>query len=304
MSKILVSGLINLETTLKINSFPVKYEPVRYPFFGVKSSVSGVGYNIAKALTVLGNKVNFISIIGKDAAGKIVKNAISTNKIFSKYIIKEIEETPQSVIIFDECGKRAINTDLKDIQDAVYPQNLFNEAINKCDLAALCNINFSRPFLKKTKKLGKLIATDIHAISDINDKYNRDFMEYADILFLSDEKLPCKPEEFAGKIKNKFGAGIIVVGLGAKGVLLCVKEDNFCERMPAVKIRKIVNTIGAGDALFSAFVHFYNKTGNPYEAIEKAQKFAAHKIGTTGGADGFLTEKELTTVRLRRITEN
>ena len=47
MSRILVSGLINIETTLKVDGFPIPYFPVRFPFHGVNSTVSGVGYNIA-----------------------------------------------------------------------------------------------------------------------------------------------------------------------------------------------------------------------------------------------------------------
>ena len=50
----------------------------------------------------------------------------------------------------------------------------------------------------------------------------------------------------------------------------------------------MVNTIGAGDALFSGFIHFYLKSKNPYQALQKAMLFASYKIGSTGAADGFL----------------
>ncbi|MBN8594950.1 MAG: hypothetical protein J0M33_24570 [Anaerolineae bacterium] len=66
MSPILVSGLINLESTLKVDGFPIACSPVRYPFGGVNSSVSGVGYDLAKALTTLGNDVDLLSLIGAD----------------------------------------------------------------------------------------------------------------------------------------------------------------------------------------------------------------------------------------------
>ena len=72
MSKILVSGLINIETTVLVEGFPIEYSPVRYPFFGVNTDVSGVGYNVAKALTVLGSSVSFVSLTGKDLLGKMV----------------------------------------------------------------------------------------------------------------------------------------------------------------------------------------------------------------------------------------
>ncbi len=32
MKHILVSGLINIETTLRVDSFPLRYEPVRFGF--------------------------------------------------------------------------------------------------------------------------------------------------------------------------------------------------------------------------------------------------------------------------------
>ncbi|HPZ08242.1 MAG TPA: carbohydrate kinase family protein [Candidatus Eremiobacteraeota bacterium] len=293
MKKILISGLINIETTLKIDSFPVEYFPVRYPFFGVNSTVSGVGYNVAKALTTLGDTVNFLSIIGSDLAGRMVKETLQKNNIKENYVIQSIDHTAQSVILFDRTGKRQINVDLKNIQEQIYPEELFLEASRECSMAVLCNINFSRPFLKKIKEMNKLIATDVHAISNIYDEYNQDFMRYGDILFMSDELLPCHPVEWIKHLLNLYGNEIIVVGLGSEGSLLSVKRDNFIDKIPAVYTRNVVNTTGAGDALFSSFVHFYNKTKNPYEALEKASVFASYKIGEHGAADGFLDEKTL-----------
>lgn len=77
---ILVSGLINLETTLQIEQFPVNYYPVQYPFFGINSTVSGIGYNVAKALTTLGNTVHLVSIIGRDLSGKLVRESLGRGR--------------------------------------------------------------------------------------------------------------------------------------------------------------------------------------------------------------------------------
>ena len=293
MDEILVSGLINLEITLRIDSFPIQYTPVRYPFFGVNSSVSGVGYNVAKALTVLGDGVRFLSVIGQDAAGKLVADSLAADGIPNDLVIAQAERTAHSVILFDGSGRRQINVDLKDIQEQEYPALPFEQALARCSLAVLCNVNFSRPFLRKAKQAGKLIATDVHTVSDLEDEYNRDFMAAADILFMSDESLPCSPEAWVRLILNRYGAEIVVVGLGKQGALLSVRSDHFVERIPAARIRQVVNTIGAGDALFSAFVHAYSQRGDPYEAIEKATLFASYKIGEQGAAAGFLTRDEL-----------
>lgn len=288
-----MSGLINIEITLRVESFPLEYVPTRYPFFGVNSEVSGVGFNIAKALTTLGDTVDFLSIIGKDLAGGLVRARLRQCRISEDFIVEGIEQTAHSVIIFDKDGKRQIHVDLKDIQERVYPKELFGQALKECSLAVLCNINFSRPFLRKAKQAGKPIATDVHGISNLDDVYNRDFIRAADILFMSDELLPHPPEEWVKKLRDRCGTEIIVVGLGAEGALLSVKSDRFLERVPAVRAPKIVNTIGAGDALFSCFVHCYNKSGDPYESIRKAVAFASHKIGETCAAEGFLTEPKL-----------
>lgn len=290
---ILVAGLINLETTLKIEGFPIHYNPVNYPFFGVNSTVSGVGYNVAKAFTMLGNSINFLSLIGNDSIGQLIKLTLHYDNIPDNYVLPLLEKTPQSVILYDPNGTRQINVDLKNIQESRYPIEKYEAAVAECSLAVLCNINFSRPFLAQTKQ--KIIATDVHALWNLEDEYNQEYMAHADILFMSHEKLPVPPHEWIKQVQNRYGNEIIVVGLGADGVQMAVKKDNFNERIPAVKVREVVNTIGAGDALFSAFVHFYHKTNDPYTAIRKAIVFASYKIGTTGAAEGFLNEDVLET---------
>lgn len=293
MSRILVSGLINIETTLRLDAFPIEYTPVRYPFFGVNSSVSGVGYNIAKALTTLGNPVHFLSLIGHDLAGGLVRESLTADGIPREFVIEKLAHTAQSVILYDAGGRRMINTDLKDIQQQAYPEATFDRALAGCSLAVLCNVNFSRPFLAKAKRAGVPIATDVHTIANLEDEYNSEFMAAAEILFMSDEHLPCPPEEWVRRVQGRYAAEIVVVGLGGQGALLGVRGDGFLERLPAVHTRPVINTIGAGDALFSAFVHVYHQTGNAYTALRKALVFASYKIGVAGAADGFLNSVEL-----------
>ena len=115
MSRVLVSGLINIETTLKVDGFPIPYFPVRYPFHGVNSTVSGVGYNIAKALITLGCGVSFLSIIGKGMAAQQVQAALEVEGIPADNVLSLMPCTAQSVILYDPQGRRQINVDLKDI---------------------------------------------------------------------------------------------------------------------------------------------------------------------------------------------
>jgi ribokinase len=292
-SPILISGLINLETTVQVESFPIAYTPVRYPFFGVRSTVSGVGYNVAKALNTLGNEVRFLSLTGRDPAGSLVRQALAADGIAGNFVLDQLAATPQSAIFYDREGRRQINVDLKDVQEQVYPAMLWEQAAAGCHLAALCNVNFSRPLLSLARRRGMTVATDVHAVADLDDAYNADFMQAADILFMSDERLPTDPEAWVRRVQTRYDTPIIVIGLGKQGALLAVKADNCLERIPAVATRPVVNTIGAGDALFSCFLHVYARTGDPHAAIRTASVFASYKIGAVGAAEGFLDEAGL-----------
>lgn len=288
MAKFLVSGLINLETTLQVESFPIHYAPVRYPFHGVASTVSGVGYNIARALHTLGDQVSLLSLIGDDPPGALARQALAQDGIPDAGVLTCPSATAQSVILYEPGGRRQIHVDLKDLQEQVYPAEGYLNSLAGCELAILCNINFSRPMLSVARRAGLPVATDVHTISDLDDPYNRDFMAAANILFMSDEHLPCSPEDWARQVLERYPAEIVVIGLGAQGALLAVRRDNFVGRFPAYHIRPVVNSIGAGDALFACFVHSYVAFSDPYRALKCAQLFAAYKIGVAGAAQGFL----------------
>jgi len=288
MGRVLVSGLINLETTLRVEGFPVDYCPVRYPFGGVGTSVSGVGYNVAKALTVLGDTVHLISLIGGDPQADLIRGALARDGIAGDFVLASLAQTAQSVILYDGEGRRQIHVDLKDIQDQTYPPALFDKALGDVGLAVLCNINFSRPFLQEVKRRGIPIATDVHAISDLEDAYNRDFMVAADVLFMSDAYLPMAPETYARLVLARYHPEVVVIGLGAQGALLALREGQTIRHVPAVSTRPVVNTIGAGDALFSAFVHYYAQGYAPGDALARAMVFASYKIGVVGASEGFL----------------
>lgn len=291
---ILVSGLINIETTLGIDHFPLDYYPVTYAFDRVASSVSGVGYNVAKALHTLGHGVAMASLIGDDFHGQWVRQDMASLGLATEGLLASLPATPASVILYEPGGRRQIHVDLKTIQESQYDEARFAAQLAGCRLAVMCNINYNRALLPAVKAAGLPIATDVHVLSDPDDAYNRDFMAAADILFLSDEGLHGRPpEELIGALQSRYHNAIIVMGRGSLGALMYVAADRQFHRSAARSPRPVVNTIGAGDALFSAFVHGYLTHGNPYQALNQACLFAGWKIGVAGAADGFLTAEAL-----------
>ncbi len=291
MSKILVSGLVNFETTCAVRGFPIEYSPIDYNFFGVKTDVSGVGFNVAKALAVLGNSADIATMLGRDTAGDIAADRLASLGIGSTHIARCLQETPASTVLYDKSARRKIYCDLKDIQELSY--NFDCVDVSQYDAVAACNINFSRPLLHKAKAEGVLVATDVHTLSDINDGYNREFMECADLLFLSDEAIACEPEDFIREIARKYCNKVIVLGRGGNGALMYVRDDDKFYSQSAAKVGTPINTVGAGDALFSCFVSMWCEGLPPVECLRRAQIFAAAKITCNGAANGFITREEI-----------
>lgn len=291
--KILVSGLINIETTLRVNGFPINYYPIDYPFFGIKSEVAGVAYNLSRAFQALGDEIKLLSYIGDDEEGQRILRKLKEDNIDYRYILSELKETPTSIILYDRQGKRQIYCDLKDIQEKELLFLDMDKCIRESDIIVACNTNFNRTFIKKAKELGKTIATDVHVLNNTEDSYNNEFMQYADILFFSDEQLPCNPEIFLDKMKDTYSSKIFVIGMGEKGAMLYERSKNQKYYLQAVRAEKVVNTVGAGDALFSSFLHYYGKGYEPIHALERAQIFAAKKIEYNGASIGFCEEGQI-----------
>ena len=268
------------------------YEPI-VDFAGAGATVplTGFGYNLAKALTALSDEVWLYAFLGNDDEADRILRQLSRDGIAADGVSRTLQSTPTSVVLYDPDGRRQIYCDLKDIQEQTLPSASVD--FDGCAIAAICNINFNRALIKEAKAKGVSIATDVHVLSDIEDDYNRDFMESADILFLSDEALPCPPEAFIRRLHDRYHNRVIVIGMGSKGAMLLDGATDNVFHLSACHDVKVVNTVGAGDALFAAFLHYTAKGLSPIEALKRAEVFAAVKIETNGASKGFCAEDEV-----------
>lgn len=289
MARISVAGLYNLETNLGIDGFPLPYFPVCYPFNRISQCHAGVGYNVAVALNRLGNEVRLATLVADDEPGRHMRAALHRHGLADEHVASRLTATPQAVILVAPDGSRQIHCDLKDIQDTAYPAQAWPALLDGCDAVVACNINFARPLLEQATQRRLLLATDVHVLADFDDAYNRDWLAAADILFLSHEKLPCSPLQAIGQLRRRYKNRIIIIGLGADGALLA-EAGHEPHHLPAQARRPVVNTIGAGDALFSAFIDQYLRLGSAPAALARAQIYAGWKIGSSGATEGLLDQ--------------
>lgn len=289
--KIFVSGLSDVETTLAVRGFPVTYYPVDYPFFGIKTEVAGLGYRAALAAVALGDEVEFVTLVGDDFHGKLVTEAVISAGMSSKYVYSVLKDTVQSVVLQEvPFGRRQVYSDLKDAQEITVDAASLRKAIEKSDVCALLNVNFSRAFIPIAKSLGKKIATHVQALSDVNDAFNAEFIESADILFLSDIGISTSREDFMRALRKRSNAEVIVMGLGADGVLYC-ERDGELKWLKAVADSEVY-TAGAGAALFTGFLHYYGRY-DCTEALKRAEVCAALKLAENAKTGAYPTEQEI-----------
>ena len=100
-----------------------------------------------------------------------------------------------------------------------------------------------------------------------------------------------KHRDFLMQLAAAYPCRIIVMGRGAQGAAMYLRETGQIIEMPAASVGTVVNTVGAGDALFSAFLHYYAKGLAPLDALQRAQVFASYKITVNGASNGFVAEQ-------------
>ncbi len=286
---ILVAGLVNLETSAPVESFPIEYAPARYPS-GIRSTVSGVGWNVATALGTLGSRTRLLAAVGDDPAGQVVR-AESRAAPFEALLVP-VDRTPQSVILHEPTGRRTILTDPAGVESLRIDPAVIAASLRDCDLAVLCNVNWTRSMLTPVAQAGIPIATDLHAVTGLDNPYDADYLDAAGILFVSGEVLPETPSAFAARVMARAPADVLGIGLGDRGALVATRRSEPV-LIPAPTLRPVVSTTGAGDALLAAFVHFHVRGMPASDAMRRAVVFASWTVGTQGGSEGFLTEAAL-----------
>ncbi len=293
MSKFLVAGVTQIETIVRVDKIPVSYSPLTSVADSIYTAMGGDAYNESLALEWLGDDVTFMSIVGRNQDLGIINPPDRKITLSTEYIIPQMKETPTEVVLYDKNRKQQIFEDIKDLRENVYDMSMVAPIAESCDMMVLANANFCRPFAKEAAARNKPIAVNIRSYKPEKEKYNTDFLEPAQVLYFSDDTLSEDPYEFIDRMSGTYGTEIIILGQGSEGLILFDKSKNLRVHYKTVKTNEVVNTIGAGNALFACFLHYYMENGDSVNAIKNALLFASYKIGYMGTSNGFMTTDQL-----------
>lgn len=287
--KPLILGTAGLQINVPIESFPYEYKSIMFMDDKVHMDIAGVGYSHCLILGGLEDTPTFLTGIGNDIFASVIEQAVA-NTGAKCLVDRKDKETLVSVILYDENGKRSILREGRmDYKYKMNPQT-YKNLENNYDVALFSMSGFSKDMLPIVKNKGIPIVCDMQTVDNLTNDYGRDFMEYSDIIFFSNDHYEGDICTLLNQLYKQYKFKIIGVGMGAEGCKLCV--DGNIKHYLAVPT-EAKNTVGAGDALFGCFVHCYFNGDSAEVSIQKAQIFAAEKIKHATASKGFMSKDEL-----------
>ncbi len=293
MSRIVVCGITQIETIVKVPKIPIQYEAFTPSKDSIYTAAGGDAFNISLAMSWLGDDIDFMTVVGKGQDLGMFNPPDRNVTLSTEYVLPIMNETPMQVTFFDQERLEQKFEDLKDIREAQYDLSLVEKVVPNSDMVFLSNVNFARPFIRIAQASRKPLAVKIHSYSREKEVYNEDFLRAAEILYFSGGARAEDPYAFIKEMAQKYGTQIILLGQSSEGVILYDRRRDICVHYDPVRAGQVVNTAGAGNAQFACFLHYYLKNGDSKEAMHKALIFTANKIGYMGTSNGFMTEEQL-----------
>jgi sugar/nucleoside kinase (ribokinase family) len=291
MPRIVVVGVASLYLAAGVGEFPLEHALSAVPDW-MRVGVAGSATHVAKVLAALGDEVRLCTLAGTDPAGLAVRADLRASGLSGEGVV-DSGATSLGVALVAPDGSRLGLPYTAMVNAVGYPAETFRRLAAGADLAVLTRARFARPLIRSAEKLSVRIAVDVHLISDVNDTHSRPWMEAADIVFCSHERLPCAPEEWVARVFARYpGCQVVGIGRGADGATLGLRDGTLVSAS-AIAPRGVVNTSGAGDTLFASFLHGWLATGNPVGSLQSAVLHAGWRIGDPTPGAGALTEAEL-----------
>ena len=290
-NKIVVAGVTSLYMSVGVEEFPLSYAPTRKPAW-LRAEVGGAAGHIAKVLSALGDEVKLCTLASNDPVGLAVRTDLRGRGLLGRGVV-DSGASSLGVVLVAPDGRRMGFPYLAAVSAIEYPVEVFRQEAEGANLAVLTNARFVQPLIRHAQDLRVPVAVDVHLISDVDDDYNRPWLEVADIVFCSHERLPCEPAGWVAQVFAQYpGCAVAGVGRGPDGCLLGLRDGTMVQ-IAGIAPRGVVSTAGAGDALFASFLHGWLATGNPVQALEAAVLHAGWKIGDAFPGASSLTEAEL-----------
>ncbi len=276
-----VIGAVNIDIT----GYPFSKLSLRDSNIGaVKTTIGGVGANIAQNLALLGVKTHFISAIGRDNyRNEILKRLDSLNIDYSKSIFSSEYDCGKYLSVLDENNDMICGINQMDINKLMNVAFFEKLDIKSPVISADCNLN-EEAFAYVLKRYSEKSIIVVDAVSKAKTKkiiglekhigiYRPNRYELGAIFDMDIENdkqlVECAEKLIARGVKKIFVSG-------CNNNIFAFDVNGHIEL--DIPLQKAVNTTGAGDCFTSAVIYASLKGYDLFESAVCAMTASAESV--------------------------
>ena len=232
----------------------------------VKISFGGDALNEAVVLSRLGKKVQWISNVGDDDAGRRILNYAAENGVdISGVAIQAGVETSVTIVLIDERGERHFLTNPYSSMRKLSEEDILPHVDELAPIVCLGSMFIStrldvpamERIFSRIKASGRTLAIDMKT-----PKHGETVNDLAGVLSHVDYFFPNELEitsltgssDIQQSIAALLACGLkcAVVKLGGKGCIIATQSAQI--EIPACHVEKVIDTTGAGDCFAAGFL--------------------------------------------------
>lgn len=261
--------------------------------------LGGSPTNVAMNAARLGLKPVMVSTVGNDGFGEYIFKRLKEVGVNIENI-KVLENKPTSVIFVSKSEGTPDFIPFRDAdryitKDQISKETLSDSKIFHTTCFALSKEPAQSTILKKAEeayKLGCKLSIDLNYAKKLWESRDQAFkvieaycklnplikISEDDMLRLFEKELP---HDQIFKFFHDLNVDTVCLTLGQDGVKLSKKNKKVIA-LPAIKVDKVMDTTGAGDAFWSGFLFAYIKEKPIEECLKVALQLAALKLQNVG----------------------
>lgn len=283
------------------------------------SGIAGAEYNVALGLTRLGHEVVYLTKLGTDPFGDKILRAMKDNGISTDFIILDSTKTTGFML------KSKVSSG--DPKIAYYRKNSAASSITPHDVDHIdlfgvnwlhitgitpaiseSALNTVKRLIKRAEALNITISFDPNLRPQLWESEKKmistlnSLAESANLVLpgIGEGKILAgteKADEIA-EFYHKMGVQNVIVKLGGDGAYYSEKSG-ICGHVPAFKIEKIVDTVGAGDGFAAGVISALCEGKSLKEAAERGNAVGAIQLTSKSDNEALPTIQKLEEVMKR-----
>lgn len=275
------------------------------PLDTIQMSFGGDALNETLILSCMGKRVQLVSKVGEDEAGKRILGALQEKEISVDTIkVQKGLSTGINIVLIDEKGERHFltnpNSSLRklELEDILPLVERMAGIVSFASMfvSPLMTVPKMKELFSSIKEKDKILAVDmtkvkngerLQDIAELLPYIDYIFPNEAEISLLTGEKDPFRNAE----ILLEMGVKTAVIKCGEKGCIL--GNEKGILSIPAVPAERCVDTTGAGDTFVSGFLWALSEGWEDEACAKFACAAASCAVECIGATEGIRSLEEI-----------